>query len=82
MQINVRLSGDLARTMGRPRVTVTVAEPAIVADLVAALVVAYPQEEPALTRAIVVVDGRHTGPNHPLESNRNVALLTPIAGGC
>ena len=81
MQISVRLSGDLARTMGRPRVTVTVAEPATAADLIAALVAAYPQEEPALTRAIVVVDGRHVGPNHSLASNQNVALLTPIAGG-
>jgi len=67
--------------MGRSRVTVTVVEPATAADLIAALVAAYPQDEPAINRAIVVVDGRHAGPNHSLASNRNVALLTPIAGG-
>jgi len=81
MQISVRLSGDLARAVGRPRVNVTIAEPATAADLIAALVAAHPQEESALTRAVVMVGGRHAGPNQPLESNRNMALLTPIAGG-
>ena len=81
MQINVRLSGDLARAVGRPRVIVTVAEPATVRDLIAALVVAHPQDEAAFTGAVAMVGGRHVGPNQPLEPNRDVALLTPIAGG-
>lgn len=81
MQISVRLSGDIARAVGRPRIVVTLAEPATVADLIAALVAVHPQNEAALTRAVVMVGGRHVGSNQLLESNRDVALLTPIAGG-
>ncbi len=81
MQISVRLSSDLARAVGRPRVDVIVAEPATIADLITALIAAYPQQERAFTGAVAMVGGRHAGPDQPLESDRDVALLTPIAGG-
>ena len=82
MQVNVRLSSDLSRALGQPRVSATVAESATVADLIAALIASHPQDEAAISRAVVMVGGRHLGPNQHLESNRDVALLTPIAGGC
>lgn len=82
MQINVRLSSDLSRALGQPRVNVTVAESATVADLIAALIASHPQDEDALSRAVVMAGGRHLGPNQRLEHHRDVALLTPIAGGC
>jgi molybdopterin converting factor small subunit len=82
MQVTVRLSHDLARMAGMARIPVTLDAGATVADLVAALGTRFPALAPGLAAAVPVVDGRHTGRQEPLAAGQEIALLTPVGGGC
>ena len=55
MNINVRLSPGLAELVGRPRLTVAVAEEATVADLLAALQSDQPALTPRLGAAVAMI---------------------------
>lgn len=81
MQINTRLSGELAVLVGRPRLTVTLPAEATVADLMERLRQAYPEATQRLNTAVPVVAGRHVSPDAPLSDGQEVAFLLPIAGG-
>jgi molybdopterin converting factor small subunit len=81
MQVTVRLSHDLARMAGMARVSVTLDKGATIADLVAALGTRFPALTQRLSAAVPVVDGRHRGDQHALESGQEIALLTPASGG-
>jgi molybdopterin converting factor small subunit len=81
MTVPVRLSGGLARLAGRPRLVVTLADGATVAELVEQLRTEHPALGRALDVAIPMVAGRHAAPAEPLQPGREVALLLPAAGG-
>jgi molybdopterin converting factor small subunit len=79
--ISVRLNGQLATTIGAPRLQITLPDHASVAHLVAALAEQFPQAAPLVARAVPVVEGRHVSAATPLSGTSEVALLLPIAGG-
>lgn len=81
MEFTVRLSGDLGRAVGTPRLQVSLAEGATVADLVATLTDRHPELQQQLHAAVPMLGGVHATPQTPLTPGREVALLTPIAGG-
>lgn len=82
MEIMVRLSQDLARATGRPRLTVTLDDSATVADLLALLRTQFPAYATYLSAAVPVVTGQHVSQETPLRAGQEVALLTPVSGGC
>jgi molybdopterin converting factor small subunit len=81
MQVNVRLSGELATLVGRPRLAVVLASGATVGDLVNLLREQYPQATLRLENAVPIVAGQHVSRTEALESGQEVAFLLPIAGG-
>jgi molybdopterin converting factor small subunit len=81
MKVAVRLSGELAAQIGRPRLTLTLADGAAVADLTDWLCREYPASTPLLNTAIPIIAGRHVTPSEPLADSQEVAFLLPIAGG-
>ncbi len=81
MNVNVRLSAGLAHSLGNPRLTVTLADDATVADLLAHLRREHPQLQPGLDTAIPMIAGRHASLSQSLSPGQEVALLLPAAGG-
>ena len=80
MIVAVRVSAGLAQELGSPRLAVTLAEGATVADLLAHLRAAYPAAA-RLAIALPIVAGQYVGAAHPLTPETEVALLLPVAGG-
>ena len=81
MRINVRLSTGLAPLAGNPRLQVTLAEDATVADLLYHLQHEHPALGQRLGSVIPMIAGRHVSPADPLTAGQEVALLLPVAGG-
>lgn len=81
MDVTVRLSGDLGRAVGMPRLVLSLHDGATVADAVATLAGQYPQLAQPLAAAVPVLGGVHATPATPLTPGRELALLTPVAGG-
>ena len=81
LSIAIRLNGELARTAGRARLGIQLADPATITDLVEALKTQEPNLAEQLQRAIPVVNGRHATADQPISSGQEVALLMPVAGG-
>lgn len=81
LSIAIRLNGELARSAGRARLGIELADPATVADLIHTLKTQEPTLAPQLQRAIPVVNGRHATADQLLSSGQEVALLMPVAGG-
>ena len=81
MQIQTRLSGELAQLVGTPRLVVTLPPDATVADLVTQLRQQYPAAVQYLDTAVPIIAGRHVSPTELLTAGQEVALLLPIAGG-
>lgn len=81
MQIQTRLSGELAQQVGMARLSVTLPDGATVADLLDWLRQQYPTTTARLETAVPIIAGRHVSPTEPLADGQEVALLLPIAGG-
>ena len=81
MQINVRLSGELAKVAGRPRFGVGLDAGATVGDLLTALQQEYPGLWPRMETAVPIIAGKHVTQTEPLANGQEVAFLLPIAGG-
>lgn len=81
MNVNVRLSGDLAQQVGNARLHVTLAENATVADLVAHLQQQHPAAAARINIAVPIIAGEHVGPTTKLAAGQEIALLLPVAGG-
>ena len=79
--ISVRLNGQLAATIGAPRLPLPLPDHASVGHLVSALAEQYPQAAQLVTRAIPVVEGRHVSAATLRAGTSEVALLMPLAGG-
>ena len=81
MNIHVRLGAGLVQYTGNPRLVITLAESASVADLVNQLCLDYPPLAQKLDTAVPMVAGRHAALTDPLAAGQEVALLLPVAGG-
>jgi molybdopterin converting factor small subunit len=81
MVINVRFSTGLAQHIGQPRLQVTLAEGATIADLRQHLNHYFEGLSQPLATAIPVLAGRHVTDNQQLHHGQEVSLLLPIAGG-
>lgn len=81
MNVRVRLSAGLAQFVGYPRLIVTLAENATVADLLDHLCIRHPSLAPKIDIVIPMIAGRHAAPADHLVDAQEVALLLPVAGG-
>ena len=81
MQVNVRLSGELAAQAGRHRFTMSLADNATLADLLQLLQREHPQLWPRMSTAVPIISGQHVSQAAPLADGQEVAFLLPIAGG-
>jgi molybdopterin converting factor small subunit len=81
MTIHVRFSPGLAQLIGNPRLAVTLAEEATVADLLQYLRSQHPALNQRLDAAIPMISGRHAAQSEHLAAGQEVALLLPVAGG-
>lgn len=82
MRLPVRLFASFRQSVGGGRVELELSEPATVGDLLAALGEAYPTLRPLLAGALVAVNLDYVGPEHPLQTSDEVALIPPVSGGC
>jgi sulfur-carrier protein len=80
MNVSVRVGSGLVLDTGMSRLSVTLAEGATVADLMAYLQVQYPAAS-RLESAVLVRNGEHISRSAPLSDGQELALLLPIAGG-
>jgi molybdopterin synthase catalytic subunit/molybdopterin synthase sulfur carrier subunit len=81
MQVNIRLSGELANLAGRHRFTVSQGDGTTVGDLLALLQQEHPQLWPRMNTAVPIISGKHVTPSEPLADGQEIAFLLPIAGG-
>lgn len=81
MNVNIRLSGDLAKEVGKARLQVTLAENSSVADLLEFLRKEYPTATARIDIAVPIIAGQHVSPSAKLAAGQEVALLLPVAGG-
>jgi molybdopterin converting factor small subunit len=81
MNVHVRLSAGLVPVGGNPRLVVTLAENATIADLLEHLLAQHPALASKMGVVIPMVSGRHAALSDPLSGVQEVALLLPAAGG-
>ena len=81
MQVTIRLSGELANQVGRPRFRESIPSGATVGDLLDQLHREHPQASRLLDTAVPIIGGRHVTHSEPLADGQEVAFLLPIAGG-
>jgi sulfur-carrier protein len=79
-QLQVLLFASYADAFGGSTVSVTVAEPATVADVVSALR-AMPGGAVLPARPLVAVDRRYTPGAVSVSAGQEIALIPPVAGG-
>lgn len=81
IELEVRLFATLKERAGRPRLHVSLEEPADVSRLLAALAAEYPSLAPALESTLVAVNREFAFPENSLASGDEVALFPPVSGG-
>ncbi len=81
MQVSVRLSGELARIGGVPRLALELADGATVAQVRALIEDRVPHLSGALDATLPVIRGHHVDVDHSLRNGDELALLLPAAGG-
>ncbi|HYW50624.1 MAG TPA: MoaD/ThiS family protein [Gemmatimonadaceae bacterium] len=79
-QLTVLLFASYAEAFGSTSVTVSVAEPATVADVVTALR-ELPGGEVLPVTPLVAVDRRYTRGAIPVRAGQEIAVIPPVAGG-
>ena len=79
-QLQVLLFASYADAFGASAVTVTVADPATVADVVVALR-ALPGGDVLPASPVVAVDRRYTRGAVPVQAGQEIAVIPPVAGG-
>ena len=81
MEIQVKLFATLKDRAGTNKITVTVAEPATVATLLAAAEAAYPNLATSLPIALVSVNKSFASEETAVSPGDEVALFPPVSGG-
>ena len=82
LEVRIRLGSNLARFAPSPMLRLELPAGATIADLYARLASSTPELGPALASALPVVAGAHVDRARTLAPGEEVALLTPVAGGC
>lgn len=81
MEVEIRLFATLKDRAGQDRITVTLAEPATVADLVAAVNTTYPALREGVAVAIVSVNKLFASPDTAVQPDDEIAIFPPVSGG-
>lgn len=82
MEIRLLAFASAGDAVGANESTVELPDGSTLADLKALLDRRHPGLAPLWSRLAIAVDGELTGPEAPLASGAEVALLPPVSGGC
>ena len=81
MELEIRLFATLKDRVGHKSISITIAEPADVRDLLAAVSQSYPALAPSLPAVLVAVNRSYAGEGTPIHSGDEVAFFPPVSGG-
>jgi molybdopterin synthase catalytic subunit len=81
MDLEIRLFATLKDQVGHKTISITIAEPADVRDLFAAVSKSYPKLAPSLPTVLVAVNRTYAGEETPIHSGDEVAFFPPVSGG-
>ncbi|NKQ35913.1 MAG: molybdopterin converting factor [Chloroflexi bacterium] len=81
MELEIRLFATLRDKAGQDRILITLAEPATVADVLAAATTAYPKLAEALDSSIVSVNKAFAGEDTAVHPGDEIAIFPPVSGG-
>ena len=79
--VNVRLSSQIADTLGTNRVSVTVDESSTVSDVKEEIKKKHPDIEDQLDGTLPVISGKMVNSDQQISQGENIAFLSPAAGG-
>ena len=79
--VNVRLSPQIADTLGTNRVSVTVDESSTVSDVKEEIKKKHPDIEDQLDGTLPVISGKMVNSDQQISQGENIAFLSPAAGG-
>jgi molybdopterin converting factor small subunit len=79
--VNVRLSSQIADTLGTNRVRVTVDESSTVSDVKEEIKKKHPDIEDQLDGTLPVISGKMVNSDQQISQGENIAFLSPAAGG-
>ena len=81
MNLTVRLFATLKDRVGASATTIDVEEPALVADVLAALTQKYPAIEPSLGALLVAANQEYAQRTQAVHPGDDIALFPPVSGG-
>lgn len=81
MELEVRLFATLKDRAGNRSILITLSEPAVVRDLLAATAESYPELANALPAVLVAVNRAYAGENTPVHVGDEIAFFPPVSGG-
>ena len=79
--VNVRLSSQIADTLGTNRVSVMVDESSTVSDVKEEIKKKHPDIEDQLDSTLPVISGKMVNSDQQISQGENIAFLSPAAGG-
>ncbi len=79
--VNVRLSPQIADTLGTNRVSVIVDESSTVSDVKEEIKKKHPDIEDQLDGTLPVISGKMVNSDQQISQGENIAFLSPAAGG-
>jgi molybdopterin converting factor small subunit len=79
--VNVRLSSQIADTLGTNRVSVTVDKSSTVSDVKEEIKKKHPDIEDQLDGTLPVISGKMVNSDQQISQGENIAFLSPAAGG-
>ena len=79
--VNVRLSSQIADTLGTNRVSVTVDESSTVSDVKEEIKKKHPDIEDQLDGTLPVISGKMVNSDQQISQGENISFLSPAAGG-
>ena len=79
--VNVRLTSQIADTLGTNRVSVTVDESSTVTDVKEEIKKKHPDIEDQLDGTLPVISGKMVNSDQQISQGENIAFLSPAAGG-
>jgi molybdopterin converting factor subunit 1 len=81
MQLDILLFAGARQAADCDQVSVNIAHPATVADVLAALDQQHPSLRPLLPSCRLAVDCTYVDPDQVIPSGSEVALIPPVSGG-
>ncbi|MFQ5421189.1 MAG: molybdenum cofactor biosynthesis protein MoaE [Anaerolineae bacterium] len=81
MELEIRLFATLKDRTGKPRIRITLPEPATVQQLLVAIAAAYPALAESLPTTLVSVNQAFASPETAVTPQDEIALFPPVSGG-